>query len=308
MSEFFSQFHFIRPVWLLALLPLALIAWLKLVRGNPLNSLGRFIAPHLLSHLLIAPDSKRRFSPDMALVILGVIMTLSLSGPSWRKEPAPFAAQQAALMVVMKIVPSMQGTDLLPSRLERARHKLHDLLSLRADAPSGLVAYAGSAHLVVPATTDVRVVEQLAAALEPGVMPAEGDALDQALQLVDQQLKMQDLGGSVLIITDSITPAQLEKLADLDYRLPVQILAAVANEETAVQTGVTQGAKLLGARLQLLTPDAADVEAINARAASDAARITNETQRWKDDGYLIMPIILLLLLFWSLRGWSPGWE
>lgn len=308
MSEFFSQFHFIRPVWLLALLPLALIAWLKLVRGNPLNSLGRFIAPHLLSHLLIAPDSKRRFSPDMALVILGVIMTLSLSGPSWRKEPAPFAAQQAALMVVMKIVPSMQGTDLLPSRLERARHKLHDLLSLRADAPSGLVAYAGSAHLVVPATTDVRVVEQLAAALEPEVMPAEGDALDQALQLVDQQLKMQDLGGSVLIITDSITPAQLEKLANLDYRLPVQILAAVANEETAVQTGVTQGAKLLGARLQLLTPDAADVEVINARAASDAARITNKTQRWKDDGYLIMPIILLLLLFWSLRGWSPGWE
>ena len=308
MTDLFSQFHFIRPLWLLALLPLAFIAWVKLVRGAPLNSLGRFIAPHLLTHLLVAPDAKRRFSPDVMLIIVGVIITLALSGPSWRREPALFAAQQAALMIVMKIAPSMQATDLLPSRLQRARHKLHDLLSLRSDAPSGLIAYAGSAHLVVPATTDVRVVEQLAAALEPEVMPTQGDALDQALQLVELQLQRQDVSGSVVIITDSITPAQLEKLANLDYKLPVQILAAVANEETAVQTGVTQGAKLLDAGLQLLTPDATDVQTINTRVKSDAARITNETQRWKDDGYLLMPLILLLLLFWSLRGWSPAWE
>ena len=308
MTDLFSQFHFIRPLWLFALLPLVLIAWMKLVRGNPMNSLSRFIAPHLLPHLLIAPDAKRRLNPDVMLVIVGVIISLALSGPSWRREPAPFAEQQAALMVVMKVTPSMQATDLLPSRLQRARHKLHDLLSLRTDAPAGLIAYAGSSHLVVPATTDVRVVEQLAAALEPEVMPTQGDALDQALLLAEQQLRRQDVSGSVVIITDSVAPAQLEKLANLDYKLPLQILAAVANEETAAQTGVAQGARLLGARLQLLTPDATDVQVINTRAASDAARITNETQRWKDDGYLLTPLILLLLMFWGLRGWSPGWE
>jgi len=202
----------------------------------------------------------------------------------------------------------MQGTDLLPSRLERARHKIHDLLALRTDAASGLIAYAGSAHLVVPATTDNRIVEQLAAALEPEVMPREGDALDEALLLVAQQMEMQKIKGSVLVVTDSITPAQLEKLANLDYKLPVQVLAAVANTETAAQTGVTQGAKLLGARLQLLGPDTKDAEAINAKAVSDAARITNEAQRWRDEGYLLIPFIVVGLLLWSIRGWSMGWN
>ncbi|MEN8213734.1 MAG: VWA domain-containing protein [Pseudomonadota bacterium] len=308
MSDFFTQLHLLRPLWLLALPLIAFIAWMKLVRGNPRNALGGIIAPHLLNHLLIDSDSKRRFNPDVLLLVLGVITTLALSGPSWRMEPAPFAAEEAALMVVMKIAPSMLGTDLLPSRLERSRHKLHDLLELRGDAASGLIAYAGSAHLVAPATTDGRVVEQLAAALEPAVMPREGDALDEALQLAERQLKLQKRDGSVVVITDSITPAQQEKLANNDYRLPVQILAAVASEETAVSTGVRQGAKLLDARLQLLTPDTTDIEAINSKAASAAVGVTNETRRWRDDGYLLVPLIVLLLLFWSLRGWSTEWQ
>jgi len=308
LTEYLAQFHFIRPLWLLALLPMALIAWTRMVRGNPLNSLNSLIAPHLLNHLLVETGTKRRFRPDLVLLGLGVITSLALSGPSWRQEPAPFAAEQAALMIVLRIAPSMQGTDLLPSRLERARHKIHDLLALRSDAASGLIAYAGSAHLVVPATTDTRIVEQLAAALEPDVMPREGDALDEALALVERQLAMQGVNGSVLVITDSITPAQLDKLANFNYKLPVQVLATVANTETAAQTGVTRGAKLLGARLQLLTPDTKDVAAINAKAVSDAAKITNETQRWRDEGYLLIPLIVIGLLLWSMRGWSMGWN
>jgi hypothetical protein len=104
-----------------------------------------------------------------------------------------------------------------------------------------------------------------------------------------------------------VTPAQLEKLANFNYKLPVQVLAAVANSETAAQTGVTRGAKLLSARLQLLTPDTKDVETINAKAVSDAARITNETRRWRDEGYLLIPFIVIGLLLWSMRGWSMGW-
>jgi Ca-activated chloride channel family protein len=308
IAEYLSQFHFIRPLWLLALLPLALIAWIKFVLGNPFQTLNGQIAPHLLRHLLVETEAKRRFRPDAVLLILGVVTALALSGPSWRQQPAPFAAEQAALIIVLRIAPSMESTDLLPSRLERARHKIHDLLALRTDAASGLIAYAGSAHLVVPATTDTRIVEQLAAALEPEVMPREGDSLDEALALAERQLEMQEVSGSMLIITDSVTPAQLEKLANLNYRLPVQILAAVANAETAAQTGISQGAKLLGARLQLLTPDTKDIEAINAKAVSDAARITNETRRWRDEGYLLIPFIVIGLLLWSMRGWSMGWK
>jgi Ca-activated chloride channel family protein len=303
-----SQFHLLRPLWLLALLPLAYIAWMKLVRGNPLNALSRQIAPHLLKHLLMESERRRRFNPTVMLLLLGVIMTLALAGPSWRQESSPFAAEQAALMVVMKITPSMEATDLLPSRLERGRHKLHDLLALRSDAPTGLIAYAGSAHLVVPATTDGRVVEQMAAALTPEVMPTEGDALAEALELAASQLRAQQLNGSVLLVTDGVSPAQLEKLAQQGAPLPLQILAAVANDESAAQNGISRAARLLKARLSLLSADADDVRRINARALSESASIGGDTLRWRDDGYLLLPMILMLLLLWGIRGWSMAWE
>lgn len=303
-----SQFHLLRPLWLLALLPLAYIAWMRLVRGNPMNALSRQIAPHLLKHLLIETEGRRRFNPTLVLLLLGVVMTLALAGPSWRKESSPFAAEQAALMVVMKITPSMKATDLLPSRLERGRHKLHDLLALRADAPTGLIAYAGSAHLVVPATTDGRVVEQMAAALAPEVMPTEGDVLVEALQMAAQQLHAQQLNGSALVITDGISPAQLDKFSQQGAPLPLQILAVVANDETAVQNGISQGARLLKASFSLLSADDGDVRRINARAVSENASIGGDTLRWRDDGYLLLPLILLMLLLWGMRGWSMAWE
>jgi Ca-activated chloride channel homolog len=303
-----AQFHLLRPLWLLALLPLAYIAWMKLVRGNPLNALSRQIAPHLLKHLLIAPERRRRFNPTVMLLLLGVIMTLALAGPSWRKESSPFAAEQAALMVVMKITPSMEATDLLPSRLERGRHKLHDLLALRSAAPTGLIAYAGSAHLVVPATTDGRVVEQMAAALTPAVMPTQGDALQEALELAAQQLRAQQLNGSALLVTDGISAAQLDKFARQAAPLPLQILAVVANDETAAENGISEGVRLLKARLSLLSADDDDVRRINARALSESASIGGDTLRWRDDGYLLLPLILLLLLLWGVRGWSMAWE
>ncbi|NUB16254.1 hypothetical protein GAY28_29230, partial [Azospirillum brasilense] len=48
-----------------------------------------------------------------------------------------------------------------PARPERAREKMADLLALREGAPTGLIAYAGSAHLVLPPTPDASVVDSM---------------------------------------------------------------------------------------------------------------------------------------------------
>ncbi len=48
----------------------------------------------------------------------------------------------------------MTANDVVPTRLERAKQKTEDLLKLRAGARTALVAYAGTAHLVVPMTND----------------------------------------------------------------------------------------------------------------------------------------------------------
>ena len=76
-----------------------------------------------------------------------------------------------------KVTPSMTATDVVPSRLERSLQKLRDLLAARAGAPTGLIVYSGTSHLVMPPTRDTGILTFMTEGLEPGIMPAAGEAL-----------------------------------------------------------------------------------------------------------------------------------
>jgi Ca-activated chloride channel family protein len=159
--------------------------------------------------------------------VLWVLVIVAVAGPSWRQAPAPFAEETAGLMILLELNPGMDAEDLRPSRLERSRHKIHDLLEGRTGGTVGLIAYSGTAHLVMPFTRDTRIVEQMTQALDPSVMPAQGDALSEALTLAADQFDRRNTAGSVLIVTDGIDSAQLQALGQ--YREAggpgVQILA-----------------------------------------------------------------------------------
>ena len=311
MMEFFSQIHLLRPWWLLVLPVIAALAWLYQRNHDPVRLLGSLIAPHLLQHLVVAPQGRRRLGPAPLLLLLAVLANIALAGPSWRKQPSPFATEDAVLMLVLHVAESMQSADISPSRMERARHKIHDLLALRQGARSGLIAYAGSAHRVTPPTNDARLLEQMAAALEPQVMPRDGDALDQALLLAQAEIARSGGRGSVLVITDSVNPAQLQTLATLkqDTSLPpILFLAPVANDATAVQTGVRSAADVLDAGLSIISADDSDLQTIDSRIHSSTRAALAVGEQWRDDGYLLLPFILLGVLVWSVKGWSVEWR
>ena len=78
-------------------------------------------------------------------------------------------------MIALSVAPTMGQTDVAPSRLERAKQKVRDLLAARAGARTGLIAYSGTAHLVMPMTEDRAVIEPFLAALTPELMPVQGN-------------------------------------------------------------------------------------------------------------------------------------
>ena len=65
----------------------------------------------------------------------------------------------------------MRSNDVLPTRLERARIKILDLVAARTGARTALIAYAGSAHVVIPPTTDIDVIKPFLEGLDPAIMP-----------------------------------------------------------------------------------------------------------------------------------------
>src|SRR5262245_11752825 len=129
-----GDFHFLRPYWLLAALPVAALLWWIRSRADARRAWRGIVAPHLLSHLLTGHEERSRFGPVLGLGIGWLIAIVALAGPTWRRQPQPLADDVAALAIVVKVAPSMKTEDVQPDRLSRSVLKIHDLLAERPGA------------------------------------------------------------------------------------------------------------------------------------------------------------------------------
>lgn len=303
MMEALSAFHFVRPLWLLALIP-AVALTLLARRGDDAAARWRgVVAPELLRYLLVDNGRPARITPNAMLLVVWVIGAIAIASPVWRREPSPFADARPPAVVVLKVTPSMLTEDLAPTRLDRARQKLSDLLALREGAATGLIAYSGSAHLVLPPTPDSKVVLDLAAALEPGVMPKDGDDLAGAIAMAQRILAGAGHGGSILVMADTVASGQIASLG----ASPGNVAAILAMlPPTMDAEGLADMAQALGATLIATTPDQGDVAAVARRLdrAGRIASVAGEGDYWQETGYWLTPFLALAVLLWFRRGWA----
>ncbi|MEN8210307.1 MAG: VWA domain-containing protein, partial [Thermodesulfobacteriota bacterium] len=199
---------------------------------------------------------------------------------------------------------TMEATDVQPSRLTRAKQKIRDLLKLRKGAATGLIVYSGSAHLVMPPTRDDRIINTMLEDLTPALMPANGDNIEQALQLSRQLFEKSGQPGSLLVIADTVSGTKSLVSQEEDIKLPVQFLA-VQPPSADINKGLQKAASKLGAKIIRMRVDAIDVETIAKNAANDftSAGISDQGERWHDSGYAFLPIIALCILVWFRKGW-----
>jgi len=284
-----EQFHFLRP-WALALLIPAILLWLSnRSAADSTRRWARVIEPDLLKLLTVGGTSRWHITPHDLLLAGWIVAALAVAGPSWQREPSPFADAERPVMIVLRVAPSMTTTDLAPTRLDRARQKIGYLLKAHDGMPAGLIAYSGSAHLVLPPTPDRDIVLSLAQSLSPAIMPREGDRLADAVALADGILKDGGQGGSILVVADSVAPDQTTKV-------PYTLLAMLP-EPTPLPS--------VDARVVRTTVGDADIEALSRRLSTAAAppAAPGEGERWQDAGYWLTPLLALLVMGWFRRGW-----
>ena len=313
-----DQFHFLRPAWLLLLLPAGLLLWSVYHRSDALRAWKKVISPHLLEHLTMREGTQQgRWRPVYMLGIGWLAGILALAGPSWQMQASPFGEDQSALFIIIKVTPQMLARDIQPSRLQRSVMKIHDLLEIKSDIRTGLIAYAGSAHLVMPLTSDTGVINTFAQALEPDIMPRSGDEPAEAVELATRRLKEAAVPGSIILITDSIDTSQHAALEAAHKRgaVDVHILAMAAGPEVIPPPGsqpapaldmasLRRAARLMGGTVTAVSADKRDVESLSAsveRSISGAP--VQEGRQWKDEGYyLLIPLLLVMLTFFRRGG------
>lgn len=297
-----ENFHFLRPWLLLLWIPGALLIWGIHRRQDAAQVWEGIVASHLLPFLLSGHTHRRRVSPPVFIGLGWFVGVLAIAGPTWRQEPAPFADDTAALAIVIRVSPSVKTEDVPPSRLARSVQKIHDLLAERRGAKTALIAYSGSAHVVMPATTDAGIVDTFAQALDPKIMPADGDVAAEALRLADQTLASSG-AGSILWITDSLAPEQETALAAWRAKSPTPVRLLPPLLPGAELDALAQSARAARVTVVRLTADQSDVMTV-ARAAKFAAAATGAlSERWQESGYWLTPVLVVLLLPFFRRGW-----
>lgn len=327
MIEALHAFHFLRPTWLLALFGLPLVAWWLARADAGERALARLVDPALLAHLLAGQPVGRRAATGL-LATGWLLATLAFAGPTWSRRPQTLYADRAAQVIALNLSPRMLARDMAPSRLDRAKYKVRDLLRSNRDGQNALVAWSGEAFVVAPLTSDASSLGELLDALAPDTMPTEGDnasqAIDQSVKLI-QQAKAG--GGSVVLVTDRVDAGAVAAArAALAEGVRISVLGvgtpaggpvpldgggflrnAQGNLEMARRddAALAAVARAGGGIYQVATDDQADIKALHAELPQGTALARGDarSEQWLDRGpWLLLPLLLVVALGFR-RGW-----
>ena len=304
----FTEFQLLRPYWLLLLLPAALLLW-KLLQHNLNSTLWSAVVDTELLKALqtTATGGGHQRLPYLLLFCGWLLAIIALSGPTWERQPTPSWESEAALILLLDLSPSMEQQDLPPSRLERARFKLMDILKQRKEGRTALIIFSEEPYLVTPLTDDVATISNLLSAIDSEILPTQGDYAAPAIQMAIDLLKQGEAKqGELLLLSDGVadiadTLTTAHQLQQMGHRL--SLLALKPDEDTPLQSLAKTG----GGRYATLTADEADIQHLLPkveRSLQAKKHENSQVEHWVEAGvWLLVPILLLAALGFR-RGWS----
>lgn len=325
-----SQFHFLRPWWLAALVPVIIVVLLLWYQKHNARSWQQMVAPELLQYLLDGQTTRIRPWQLITLLLAWIIGCVALAGPSWEKRPVAVEQNQQALVVLLDLSPSMMSEDVKPSRLVRARLKIADLLRLRKDGQTALLVYAGDVHVVTPLTDDTETINNIIPALHPNIMPAQGSNTEAAVEHAIQLLKNAAITqGDLLLITDGIDKEAQYNISDImnresQYRLSILGVGGTAptpipsskggfvrdNKRNIVTTQLNTGelqnlANQSRGRYRTLASTSSDIDYLMdlpTPKKEETQRVERDFDSWYDRGHWLVLLLLPIILYCFRRG------
>ena len=316
-------FHLLRPelLWGLLICPLLAVAlWHRRTRQGDWS---RAIDPELLPYLMPEHSDKTRQTTIWMPILLLSLIVLAASGPSLRQVELPVIKRADALVLVLDLSASMLAADVQPSRIRRARQKILDLLELRVEGVTGLVVFAGDAHVVTPLTDDARTIANLMPALSPNIMPLPGANATSGIEAAANLLITAGAqGGQILLMTDGLpgfdTVRAKDALESSGAALAVMAIGTKAGAPIPLPNGgflkddageiviptldrraIDQIASTLNAPVEQISLDERDIKSLTRRnnlAAQGELDLARQTDAWQDQGFWLAALVALLLL------------
>lgn len=338
-DSFISNFHFIRPFWLLAIFVLLLVIW-QLKKFRFYQSPWQQLLPQHLSQVLVentsSPKSNSKSVAQQGFLLkpflIGLLSIVAIAGPAWEKLPQPVYQTERGSVLIMDMSYSMFATDIKPNRLTRARFKAIDLLNKINEGDTGLIAYAGDAFVISPLTQDVKNIALLLPSLTPEIMPVPGANPLAALTLAHEMLlNAGHLNGDIYWFTDDVDNQEITDIYQWSSHYGHQLnILGVGTENGApitlpsgellkdnsgaivVPRLPSQKLKSIAARgngnYQTIKNDDSDInsliinDTINKKNATEKQQNQQTGDQWQEQGAWLLLIVLPLMLSYFRRG------
>ena len=194
------EFRF--PYILFLYIPFFLILFIDIVRSKKIKILSN--TPENIKKVLFEKIDLKKAKIKQNLILLSIsILIFAASGPQIGIRLAPVDRKGLDLVFCIDVSSSMRGTDIKPTRLDKSKFEVSQMIqNLKGDRVA-IIVFAGSSHLYLPLTTDYEAAHLFLDQIDTNMIPTQGTALSSAIQTGLSAFSEDDSKYKVLIlITD----------------------------------------------------------------------------------------------------------
>ena len=314
-----EDFHFVRPEYLWIGIPAVFVIILGFLFYKQSNSWKKNIAKHLLPYVVQKGTSWKSRLIHLSVLLMFALGFVGFLGPTWDQIKTPAKKIESQFVIALDLSQSMLATDISPTRLERAKFKIHDLLDANPRAETSLLVFAGSTHTAIPFTTDYKIITDQLDGLKPRMMPIKGTGFNVLFNKIDSLFIENKAEGKLLLITDDLADLSIEKVSTFIQRNNVQIYIYPFATQIGTIIPLTKELSILDQeKLNSLnafekvavldmTLDNSDVKDLALAISDDIVfddKSEEEEENWQDRGYWFIFPLAFLFLFSFRKGWS----
>jgi Ca-activated chloride channel homolog len=184
--------------WILWILPIlaGLMYWTYVKQKKQKSS---FAKDDLFQKL--TQNKTKKFQKTILLGVALFFLILAWINPQYGLKKEKQKVEKSDIMIALDISNSMNATDISPSRMEKAKKLISEIIRARKGDQMGLILFAGGAYLQMPLTSDYAAAELFAKTANPGMAGTQGTAIGEAIDLAMRSVK-DDHQRALIILSD----------------------------------------------------------------------------------------------------------
>ena len=186
-------------LYALAALP-ALMVFVRWALARSAASVRRIGDPVLVERLSVAASRRMRFL-RLVLWFAGVaLIIVALARPQWGSDIEIVEQRGVQVMVALDISRSMLAQDLKPTRLDRAKLEISDLISQLDGDEVGIVLFSGASFIQFPLTSDYATARTYLNHARPDAITRQGTVIAEAIETAMAGFNNQRAGQKIIVI------------------------------------------------------------------------------------------------------------